>query len=111
LFINLPSPHPRALARPFTPEVLQAKECATILSPTIVFTFGFAIESIKELGGASFKVGFHHAHVPNHHKNKQSGFTNQFWCISVSCACNLAFCFYQPKKINIIRLLAQKGAE
>jgi hypothetical protein len=38
---------------PFYPEVLQAKECAPTLSPFIVFTFGLAIESIKELRGAS----------------------------------------------------------
>jgi hypothetical protein len=37
--------------------VLQIKECAPILSPSIVFTFGLTIESIKELGGASCKLG------------------------------------------------------
>jgi len=52
LLINLPSPHPGALARLFTPKVLQAKERALTPSPSVVFTFKFAIESIKELGGA-----------------------------------------------------------
>jgi hypothetical protein len=54
LLVNFPSPHPGALACPFTPEVLQAKEHAPTPFPSIVFTFGFAVESIKELGGASF---------------------------------------------------------
>jgi hypothetical protein len=33
-------------------EMLRAKECALTPSPSIVFTIGLAIESIKELGGA-----------------------------------------------------------
>jgi hypothetical protein len=33
--------------------MLQARERAPTLSPFIIFTFGFTIESIKELGGAS----------------------------------------------------------
>jgi len=33
--------------------VLRTKERAPTLSPFVVFTFGFEIESIKELGGAS----------------------------------------------------------
>jgi len=32
---------------------VRAKEHAPILSPFVVFIFGFAIETIKELGGAS----------------------------------------------------------
>jgi hypothetical protein len=36
--------------------VLQAKELAPILSPSNVFTFGHAIESIKELGDASYDI-------------------------------------------------------
>jgi hypothetical protein len=35
--------------------MLRAKECASTPSPSIVFTFGLAIESIKEFGGASNK--------------------------------------------------------
>jgi len=33
--------------------VLRAKEHTPTPSPSVVFTFGLAIESIKELGGAS----------------------------------------------------------
>jgi hypothetical protein len=36
--------------------MLRAKECAPTLSPFDVFTFGFTIESIKELEGASLHV-------------------------------------------------------
>jgi hypothetical protein len=46
------SPHPRAPAHPFTPKVLQIRECTPILYPSVVFTFGFTIEYIKEFGGA-----------------------------------------------------------
>jgi hypothetical protein len=38
---------------PLYPKVLQVRERAPTPSPSIVFTFGFIIESIKELGGAS----------------------------------------------------------
>jgi hypothetical protein len=38
---------------PFTPEVLRGKERAPTLSPFVVVTFGFVVESLKELGGAS----------------------------------------------------------
>jgi len=34
-------------------EMLRAKECAPTLYPSAIFTFGFAIESIKEFGSAS----------------------------------------------------------
>jgi hypothetical protein len=53
LLVNLPSPHPGALTHPFTPEMLRAKERAPISSPCIVFTLGFAVESIKEFASAS----------------------------------------------------------
>jgi hypothetical protein len=53
LLVNIPSPHPRAPARPFTLEVLQAKEHAPTPSSPDVFILGLAIESIKELGGVS----------------------------------------------------------
>jgi hypothetical protein len=53
LLVNLPSLYPRILAHPSTPEMLWAKECTPTPIPSIVFTFGLAIESIKEFGGAS----------------------------------------------------------
>jgi len=57
LLVNLLSPHPRARARPSTFEVLQAKTCVPTLFPFpfpfVVVTFRLAIESIKELRGAS----------------------------------------------------------
>jgi hypothetical protein len=56
LLVNLPSPHPEAPTHPSTPEVLRIRERAPTSSPFVVFTFGFAIESIKELGGASPRI-------------------------------------------------------
>jgi hypothetical protein len=54
--VTHPSPHLGVLAHLSTLEVLQAKEGTQTPYPFIVFTFGFAIESIKELGGASDKL-------------------------------------------------------
>jgi hypothetical protein len=53
LLINLPNPHPEALAHPSTPEMLWTRERAPTPSLSIVFIFGLIVESIKELGGAS----------------------------------------------------------
>jgi hypothetical protein len=53
LLINIPSSHLRASTRPYTLKVLQTKEHALTPFPFVVFTFRLAIESIKELGGAS----------------------------------------------------------
>ncbi len=53
LLVNLPSPHLGALACPFTPKVLWTRECGLTLSPSVVFTFGLVVESIKELEGVS----------------------------------------------------------
>ncbi len=50
LLVTCPSPHLEALAHPSTPEVLRAKECTLTPYPSVVFTFGLAIESIKEFG-------------------------------------------------------------
>jgi len=49
MLVTLPGPHPGAPARPSTPKVLQAKECTPTLSPSVLFTFGFVVESIEEL--------------------------------------------------------------
>jgi len=54
LLVIHPNPHPKALARPSTFKVLQAKEQTPTLYPFVVFTFGFVIEFIKKLGGASW---------------------------------------------------------
>jgi hypothetical protein len=51
--VNIPSFHPGTPTRPSTPEVLQAKERAPTPSPFAVYTFGSAVESIKELWGVS----------------------------------------------------------
>jgi len=53
LLVNLLSPHPKAPTHPSTPEVLQATNHTPTLSSFDVFTFGLAIESIKEPRGAS----------------------------------------------------------
>ncbi len=51
--LPIPSPYLGVLARPFISKVLRVRELASTLSPSIVFTFGLAVKSIKELGGAS----------------------------------------------------------
>jgi hypothetical protein len=43
------NPHPGAPTHPFTPKVLKAKEHTQFLV-LVVFTFGFVIESIQDLG-------------------------------------------------------------
>jgi len=50
------SPHPRAITHSSTPKMLQAKEHTPIPYPSVFFTFGFAIEYIKEFGNASFPI-------------------------------------------------------
>jgi hypothetical protein len=52
LFVNFLSPYLEVPACPSTPKIIQAKERIPTL-PSTVFTFGFTVESIKELGGAS----------------------------------------------------------
>ncbi len=52
LLVTHPSPHPWTLACPFTPEVLRTKESSPTPYPFDVSTFGFTIESFRELGGA-----------------------------------------------------------
>jgi hypothetical protein len=55
LLVIFPSPHPEALARPFTPKVLRAKEHAPISYPSTIFTFKLTVESNKEFGGVNLK--------------------------------------------------------
>jgi hypothetical protein len=49
-----PSSHPRALARPLTCKVLQAKECTSTPYPLVVFTFRLASLSLWR------SLGVHH---------------------------------------------------
>ncbi len=56
LLVNLPSPHPGTLECPSTFKVLWANKRTPTHYPSVVFTFGLTIESIKELGGASWNV-------------------------------------------------------
>jgi hypothetical protein len=56
LLINLFNLDFGAPTTPLYPEVLQTKECTpTFFFFSVVFTFGFAVESIKELGGTSIR--------------------------------------------------------
>ncbi len=56
MFITRPSPHPGTPTCPFTPKVLWAMERTQTPYPFTIFTFGLAVESIKELGGVSEKM-------------------------------------------------------
>jgi hypothetical protein len=50
--------HRGAPTHPSTPKVLRAKECAPIHFPSVVFTFGLAVKSIKKLGGVSINMWY-----------------------------------------------------
>jgi hypothetical protein len=50
LFVNLLSPHPRVPTRPFTPKMLQTKECAPTPFPSVVFILGLVVSPSKSLG-------------------------------------------------------------
>ncbi len=65
LLVNFPCPHPGAPACPSTPEVLQARECAPTLFPSVIVTFWLTIGSIKELGGVSMQVHGHEFKIHN----------------------------------------------
>jgi len=51
------NPHFKAPTHPSTPKVLQAKEHTPTPYPSVVFTFGFIVRSIKEFRGASYYLG------------------------------------------------------
>jgi hypothetical protein len=53
LLFNFSRPHAKALARPSTPKVFRTKEHTPTPYPSTDFTFGFPVESMQELGGAS----------------------------------------------------------
>jgi hypothetical protein len=50
-FITHSSPHPKAIARPSTPEMLWTKERIPTFFFFVIFTFKFAFESYKEFVG------------------------------------------------------------
>jgi len=50
LFVNIPSPHPRAPTRPSTPEVLQTMERAPTPYSSIVFTLDLHLSMSRRLG-------------------------------------------------------------
>jgi len=85
LLVNLPSPHPKASTHPSTPEMLGARERAPTLSPFVVVTFGLAIESIKEVGGASSKwLNQIQKNGIKRNVNKRKGF--KYHCLDISYA-------------------------
>jgi hypothetical protein len=56
-FVLIPIPE---LQHPFTPKVLRIRERAPTPSSFVIFTFGFAFESIKEFGGLSMLMQKQH---------------------------------------------------
>jgi hypothetical protein len=48
------SPHPKAPRHPFTPKMFRAMEHTLTPYPSIVFTFGLKVKSIKEFEGAQW---------------------------------------------------------
>ncbi len=58
LLVTRLSPHPRTPTCPFAPKVLRAKERAPTPYPSIVFTLGLIVKSIKEFGGVSTTLFF-----------------------------------------------------
>ncbi len=83
LLVIHPNPHPKAPTRLFTPELLWAKERTLTFFPSVVFTFGFKVESIKEFGvsciiSSNFVLNtiyiISHLHVIKIHEHKNN------WC-------------------------------
>jgi len=60
--VTHPSPHPKAPTRPSTLKILRIRECTLTLSPSVVFTFGFVVKSIKEFRSVPQLL---HAYIPN----------------------------------------------
>jgi hypothetical protein len=56
LLTNLPNPISKLQHAPLPLEVLRARECDPTFFLSVVFTFGFTIESIKELGDELVKA-------------------------------------------------------
>jgi len=58
LLINLPNPLPELQHAPLSPKCYELRSAPQPFSPSVVFTFGLAIKSIEELGGASLGMVF-----------------------------------------------------
>jgi len=85
LLVNLPNPHPKASAHPSTPEMLGTRERAPTPFPSVVITFGLAIESIKEVWGASSKwLNQIRKNGIKRNVNKKKGF--KYHCLDISYA-------------------------
>jgi hypothetical protein len=105
-FIIHPSPHPRALTRPSTPEMLWAKECTPTPS-FIVFTFELTFESFKECGGASCTswsyflscMPMPFASVQKHNRR----FSN--WIMSWIVITEILFLHYMPSLLHIPKMM------
>jgi len=80
-------PIPEFQHAPLPPEVLQARERTPILFPSIVFTFGLVVESIKELGGTSCTLSLNkticYCHLELVLSNCSSGYSS---LLLVSCS-------------------------
>ncbi len=56
--VTRPSPHFGAPTHPFTLKVLRVKERTPTPYPFVIFTFGLALESIKEFGVRHLSKGY-----------------------------------------------------
>jgi hypothetical protein len=67
LLVNLPSPHPKLQHAPLPSKCCEPKSTPQLFFPFFAFTFGLAVESIKELRGSSHlpikKKGFSLLHI------------------------------------------------
>jgi hypothetical protein len=57
MLVILPSPHPGAPTRPYTPKVLRVRECASIFYSSVVFISDSHLNLSRSLGS-------HHSHSP-----------------------------------------------
>jgi hypothetical protein len=68
MLVIFPSPHPGAPARPFTPKVLRARECAPTPHSFVVFTSNSHLSLSRSLGarhplGCDIVLFFRGVHV------------------------------------------------
>jgi hypothetical protein len=83
--------------------MLGARERAPTPSPSVVVTFGLAIESIKEVGGASSKwLNQIQKNGIKRNVNKKKGF--KYHCLDISYAkCGLSILLHQLK-MKVVKL-------